>query len=288
MLPIPAIEIPWWKKLLFLLLETLGFVAIATLVVLLLDQLISPLTLAVAPLELRELFKEWGITLLAVFSAAYLLNLFARRPGLAEMGFTTARLGYSLGTGLWVGSSILVLCFLLLWVGGWVQITAFLFEPPLFWGWLLFFLIQPLAEEIVMRSFLQAHLQHYFGPQVALLGAALVFGLLHAGNDAFTWLAGLEIVLGGYLMGQLYLHTQSIWAPFALHASWNFLQSTVLGFAVSGMDTYRLLQLDINGPEWLTGGEFGLEGSLLTVILLGVAIAYFKKRNREISPLPQA
>ena len=76
-------------------------------------------------------------------------------------------------------------------------------------------------------------------------------------------------------MGQLYLFTQNIWAPFAMHAIWNFLQSTVLGFAVSGMETYRVLQLEISGPEWLTGGDFGIEGSLLSVLFILAAIIYF-------------
>jgi hypothetical protein len=172
-----------------------------------------------------------------------------------------------------------------LWIGGWVEVLNIDFQLGLFLSWLLFFLVQPLAEEVVMRTFLQSQTHHYFGPQAGLIITALVFGLLHSDNENFSWIAGLEITAGGYLMGLLYLHTQSIWGPYLMHASWNFLQSTVLGFAVSGMDTYRVLKLKIDGPEWLTGGDFGIEGSVLSLLLLLAAIAWFWPASQAALPL---
>lgn len=272
-------ELPqqWWKRGLFLLVKLIAFIAIATCFTIVLSELLLPIYLTRIDLELDAYIKEWVIVLIAVFAASYIINLFLRQFKLSLLGFTSKRLGYSLLIGLGLGSSILLLCFLFLLAGPWVQIVDVHFTPALFFGWLLFFLIQPLAEEIIMRSFLQTQIQYYFGVHAGLVFTALAFGAMHVANDAFTWIAGAEIVLGGFLMGMLYVMTKSIWAPFAFHAIWNFLQSTVLGFAVSGMDTYRLLELDIHGPAWLTGGQFGLEGSILSLLLLGCAIGYFWK-----------
>ena len=273
---LPSRQLVWWQKLVFLVLQLVAFVLLALVTGLLLE-LIGELLLPGSWLdnELPSLIWGWTVVLISVLTAAYVLAYAQSKQGWSTLGFTSTGFNLGLRTGLSVGGGIILLCFLILFVGGWVKITNVSFIPIAFAGWCLFFLIQPLAEEVIMRSFLQNQLHRYFGAWPGVIVSALVFGLLHVGNNAFTWIAGLEIVLGGLLMGQLYLYVQNIWAPFAMHAIWNFLQSTVLGFAVSGMDTYRVLELEIVGPEWLTGGDFGIEGSLLSVFFILAAIIYF-------------
>ncbi|MNJ74853.1 hypothetical protein D3C77_718530 [compost metagenome] len=56
-----------------------------------------------------------------------------------------------------------------------------------------------------------------------------------------------------------------------LHFAWNALEST-LGIPVSGLPAAGLFTVKANGAAWLTGGDFGLEGSIITVIL-GLVIA---------------
>ena len=285
MMELSSRQLPWWQKLLFLVLQLVAFVLLGLLTGLLLELVGEQLLQShLWEEELPGLIWGWTVVLLSALTAAYLLAYAQTKQGWSALGFTTVRMVTSLQTGLLVGGSIIVVCFLILYSGGWVEITQVNFLPKTFAGWCLFFLIQPLAEEVIMRSFLQNQLHRYFGAWPGLIVTALVFGLLHVGNNAFTWIAGLEIVLGGLLMGQLYLYTQNIWAPFAMHAIWNFLQSTVLGFAVSGMDTYRLLHLEISGPEWLTGGDFGIEGSLLSVLFILAAIMYFWPSARHEAP----
>ncbi|WP_448177899.1 hypothetical protein, partial [Stenotrophomonas maltophilia] len=47
----------------------------------------------------------------------------------------------------------------------------------------------------------------------------------------------------------------------------------VYGFAVSGMTIYStpLFKPATNGPEFLHGGTFGIEGSIITTIMLAIA-----------------
>ncbi|MEZ4986410.1 MAG: CPBP family intramembrane glutamic endopeptidase [Saprospiraceae bacterium] len=129
--------------------------------------------------------------------------------------------------------------------------------------------------------FLQNQIDRFFGNQIALLATAIVFGAMHIDNEGFTWVAGLQIVTGGYLMGQLYASAGNVWAPYAFHAVWNFVQSVVLGFAVSGVGTYRILQLSTHGPDWLTGGSFGLEGSILTLLGILIVIGWLWSSQTE-------
>ncbi len=282
---LPSRQLPWWQKLLSLVLQLVVFVLLCLMIGLLLElageQLLPSHWLEE---ELPSLIWGWSIVLCSALTAAYILAYAQSKQGWSALGFTSTGLSLGLQTGLLVGGGIIILCFLILYLGGWANITKVNFVPAAFAGWCLFFMIQPLAEEVIMRSFLQNQVHRYFGAWPGLIVSALVFGLLHVGNNAFTWIAGLEIVLGGLLMGQLYLYSQNIWAPFAMHAIWNFLQSTVLGFAVSGMDTYRVLHLEIAGPEWLTGGDFGIEGSLLSVVLILAAIIYFWPSAQNEAP----
>ncbi|MNZ96715.1 hypothetical protein D3C78_1159210 [compost metagenome] len=56
-----------------------------------------------------------------------------------------------------------------------------------------------------------------------------------------------------------------------LHFAWNALEG-LLGIPVSGLPAAGLFTVKANGAAWLTGGDFGLEGSIVTVIL-GLVIA---------------
>lgn len=268
---------------LFLVL-TLGLILLLIALVPSLSALTSWIpTLFPSPL-LQKMTSEWTILLVSVLVAVRILDAFGQKLGWPGLGFTTERFAKGLSRGSLTAFLILGLCFLILLVGGWVKIVNIDLSPSLLFGWFLFFLIQPLAEEVLMRSFLQNQLHRLFGPWVGLFGSALVFGMLHMGNNAFTWIAGLEIMAGGFLMGLLFLYTQNIWGAFAMHAVWNFLQSTVMGFAVSGLDTYKVLALDVSGPSWLTGGDFGLEGSVLSLLLLLVAIWYHWTATQQTVP----
>lgn len=269
---------PWWYRVGRLILAVIGF-ALFMMGQLFVYDLLSYTLLG--PLELgslEDMIASWFSFLLAALLSTYAIWLLQGANGWQRLRFKEDQPVLSIQHGLLGAICILGFTFIVLLLGHWVAIESVDWDASLFSGWLLFFLIQPLAEEVVMRPFLQQHIEQAAGAQIALLATALVFAVIHAGNDNFTWLAGIQIFTGGYLMGQLFLLTGSTWTPFLFHAAWNFVQSIVLGFSVSGMDTYRVLQLRIQGPAWLTGGDFGLEGSVLTLVLLIFACVCYHYR----------
>jgi len=75
-------------------------------------------------------------------------------------------------------------------------------------------------------------------------------------------------------MSLLYLKYRSLYAPIAFHWAWNYFQGNILGFDVSGNSVLGLLDIEVGAPNWLSGGNFGLEGSVITCILLFVSILY--------------
>ena len=80
-----------------------------------------------------------------------------------------------------------------------------------------------------------------------------------------TFLSVLNIILDGVLAGLLFIYTDSIWLVVAQHGTWNYVQGNLLGFQVSGTgaDASIFSFTMGDGPDWLTGGAFGAEGSII-------------------------
>jgi len=136
------------------------------------------------------------------------------------------------------------------------------------------FLIVGIGEEIIFRGVMFRWIDQRWGFWWAMGISALVFGLVHITNDNATLWSSVAIALeAGLLLGAAYKWAGSLWFPIAIHWAWNFSQGNIFGFAVSGnYPGASLILADINGPEWLTGGAFGAEASVISVII-GTAIA---------------
>ncbi|MCD8321361.1 MAG: CPBP family intramembrane metalloprotease [Oscillospiraceae bacterium] len=146
------------------------------------------------------------------------------------------------------------------------------------WGmlalFLLGFLIQGAGEEFMLRGYFMVSLANRV-PLAAAVGiSAVVFALLHLGNDGVTALAIVNLTLFGVLAGVYMLRRDSIWGVCAFHSAWNFFQGNILGVQVSGGSMGpSLFSASVSGSDWITGGSFGLEGGLAVTAALAVGIA---------------
>ncbi|MBK8511183.1 MAG: CPBP family intramembrane metalloprotease [Saprospiraceae bacterium] len=139
--------------------------------------------------------------------------------------------------------------------------------------------MQSAGEEVLTRAYLISMLETRLGTIVAIVLSGSLFAVLHIGNDHFTWIGFVNILLGGFIMALLFVEYRSIWVCTGYHAGWNFLQAGLLDFNVSGVDVYSLVQWKDIGYPRLTGSSFGYEGSLVAVLLQGVLLAYLLKNN---------
>ena len=159
-------------------------------------------------------------------------------------------------------------------------------EPILFiLGLFPFWLLQGGTEEVATRGWLLTRIAARTNLPLAIAISSSLFGFLHLGNSGVTFLSVLNIVLDGVLAGLLLVYTDSIWLVVAQHGTWNYVQGNLLGFQVSGTgaDASIFSFTMGSGPDWLTGGEFGAEGSIITtlVLLLSVVIVYRLGERRE-------
>ncbi len=139
------------------------------------------------------------------------------------------------------------------------------------------FLVVGVGEEMVFRGVLFRWIDEKWGFVPALVVSALVFGLVHITNDNATWWSSLAIAIeAGLLLGTAYKWSGTLWLPIGIHWSWNFSQGNVFGFEVSGNEAGpSLIHAQVEGPEWITGGAFGAEASVVAVVVGVLASAWF-------------
>jgi CAAX protease family protein len=112
--------------------------------------------------------------------------------------------------------------------------------------------------------------------------SSAVFGLLHLGNSNATWVSAAGIFFAGVFLAYGYIRTKQLWLPIGLHLGWNFFEGVGFGFPVSGLDTYPLTRITVQGPELWTGGAFGPEAGLIVLpaLILGVLLIYLYTMRR--------
>ena len=142
-------------------------------------------------------------------------------------------------------------------------------------------------EELVFRCLLFRVLERAWGTGAALTVQAVLFAVQHLENiehggagDAAAML--LSVTVLGLLWAGLFVLTRNLWVVAANHAAWNF---TILlsGVPLSGIEDWRALaplESRYAGPDWLTGGMFGPESSLLVIVSTTVAVVLLLRAAR--------
>ena len=148
-------------------------------------------------------------------------------------------------------------------------------------------LVVAVFEETIARGIILRITQQRLGSRWALAISALIFGLAHMFNPNATVLGALGLALqAGVLLGAVYLLTQRLWLAIGVHWAWNFMQQGVVGGALSGGETHAILTSHPAGPAWLSGGSFGIEGSIVATVLCGsvgfAILRYAAKRGTLI------
>ena len=138
-----------------------------------------------------------------------------------------------------------------------------------------------MTEELMFRGYPFQRLVEALGAVPAILVLSFLFGYAHSRNPHVSLLAILNTLLVGILLAVAYLRTRALWLPWGIHLAWNATLGVAFGLPVSGLDFSVVVKGTALGPAWLTGGDYGLEGSLLAtvVILIGFVPVVKLARN---------
>lgn len=263
----PGQASPWKRWLLFSpLARILIFVALFVLSGFLVGFLAEPLgwnTWSSSPLQ-HPLGLLIGRVLPAIVAYLLLVKMVERRNP-RELALN--RLLPDSGTGLLVGAVLFSVVVGVLYLLGSYHVTGF--NPDAHWlpELLVFGLAAGISEEILFRGVLYRIVEEGLGTWAALIISALFFGAVHIGNPGATlWSSAAIAIEAGLLFGLLYHVTRSLYLCMGVHAAWNFTQGTVYGIPVSGLHADGWLISSRSGPDWLSGGVFGAEASVVALI----------------------
>lgn len=159
----------------------------------------------------------------------------------------------------------------------------------------LVFFVRAALEEAIFRGYILQTFVRSGLTSFAIVLTSVLFASLHNTNPSATRMSWVNTFIAGVWFGIAYLKTRELWFPFGLHLAWNWAQGSIFGIEVSGLTEIvpapLMREMDL-GPAWITGGDYGLEGGILTTIALIVStlvIWYLplkKVSDSETSPSP--
>lgn len=213
---------------------------------------------------------------------------FIEKRALSELALPG--MGRQLGFGLLMGAGLYAACEMILMALGIYRVVGL---NPLAYmvPAIAMALSSSVYEELLFRGVLFGAVEQWFGSWAALVGSSLVFGLTHLINPQGTIEGALFIsVEAGILLAAAYMLTRRLWLSIGFHMAWNYTQSAIFSGIVSGNDAQQgLIRSTVNGPDWLTGGSFGVESSVLALLLCTttgiVMLVMAAKRGRIVPPI---
>ena len=178
-----------------------------------------------------------------------------------------------LATGCGIGAAAVVTVLAVLYTGGG-------YHPLTLNPWSLEIAI-PIAEmafvgvfeEILCRAVIFRLAEESFGSRAALMLSALLFGLAHIPGGRLGALAFIVAMVAGLVFSGAFMLTRTLWLCVGIHAAWNYTLGSIFSISVSGRPAHGLVNGTLSGPEWLTGGAYGLEGSAVTLAVLSLLAA---------------
>lgn len=184
-----------------------------------------------------------------------------------------------LGYGSLLGIGLSILIWIILTLMGTVRLVglpdrfSLLQAVEALAGYFFLMVFIGISEELFFRGMLTREWAARWDWSFAAITSSVCFGALHVLNiGVVSWFSGLRITFAGMIIGLvlviLMVRSQSLWLPIGFHFGWNFSLSALLGTTVSSIESeFGLLQTRLTGPDLLTGGKFGVEVSIITIIV---------------------
>jgi membrane protease YdiL (CAAX protease family) len=226
---------------------------------------------------------------LAIFVYGWVVRRTEHRPS-TEVGLEGA--APAVGRGLLIGAAMFSAVIVNLFSSGHYEVDG-LGSPTGAVGLFGFMAGAAVTEEVLYRGVLFRIVEERTGTWIALILTGLLFGASHLLNpNASLWGAFAIAIEAGGMLTAAYVATRRLWVPIGVHFGWNFAASGIFSTEVSGNDTPQgLLNSSMSGPELLTGGDFGPEGSVYAIlfgVLVTIAFMWLAYRRGHVVPRRRA
>jgi hypothetical protein len=152
--------------------------------------------------------------------------------------------------------------------------------------WAVGFAMVGIFEEFLFRGYAQFTLGNGIGFWPSAVVLSVLFGAVHLGNPGEGWVGALSVMLFGIFASFSLVRTGNLWFAIGFHAATDYAETFIYSVPDSGMlANVHLLNSNLHGPRWLTGGTIGPEGSVIDFALLlagffVVALMFPKRKQR--------
>ena len=243
-----------------------------------------------------DVFDPQTITLIMYYGyivmagVALLYWKLIEKKHLSEMGLTKRFGNYFIGAV--VGVILLVLSVAAIVLTGNMEYHGVFENVDILMILLLFggFIIQGATEEILCRGIVLHALREKTSVWIAIAVSTVLFIIPHwsslfDGGTVYGVIGVANLVLISIIFSLLTVRFKSIWAACGLHSFWNAILYSVLGLNLSGKDETVTAIFDMQsvGKNIWNGGEYGIEASIITAVVLALAavLLWYMSRKRE-------
>ncbi len=141
-------------------------------------------------------------------------------------------------------------------------------------------------QQLIGFGFIRFGLAGRWNLAVAAGGSAIAFLALHILSPGSGLLTQLVLVVAGLKFVYALYISRRLWLPLAIHFGWLIVGGIILGTPVGGELGPALFRLVSFGPDWLTGGGFGLWGGaaglLIELLSLGLLFVWSHLTDRVV------
>ena len=223
-------------------------------------------------LELK-LFSFTSILLVTLFWARVI-----EKSSYAALGLRKERALKDFFIGWLIGGALLTTCVIIMYLLGALNFNGFNLSINVVIRFLILMVlwsIQGSTEELLARGWMFSSISAKYSVYFGIIFSSLFFSLLHLGNNGLSIIPIIDLVLFGVMACLFMLKTNSLWMVCGIHAAWNCFQGNVFSFKVSGIDSgVAFIDIVTKGNSLINGGAFGVEGSLISVIVQVIVIIY--------------
>jgi membrane protease YdiL (CAAX protease family) len=159
-----------------------------------------------------------------------------------------------------------------------------------FLEWAGAFLLVGFFEEFTFRGYMQFTLTTGIGFWTAAILLSILFLLAHVGNSGESVFGVVQVAAFGIFLCIVLRRTGNLWWAIGFHAAWDWAETFFYGVPDSGVNaSHNFLHSEFHGPNWLTGGSTGPEGSVLTLIALVIlSLLVIRRYPQTRYPAPDA
>ncbi len=232
-------------------------------------------------MTIAMLFSNAGIILVTLLFC----KLIQKRK-VTTVGFQKPGMWKEYVVGLGIGFGIFTVAVLICVLTGALKLQGLSpsFSAGIFVLFLLGYMVQGMAEEVLCRGYFLVSVSRRYPLAVGIFANAVLFAALHLLNNGITVLAFINLVLFGVFASVYFVKRGNIWGVGALHSIWNLAQGNFYGIRVSGIQTScSVLSSEmVAGRELINGGDFGLEGGLaVTIVLVAGTLVLLATRQQR-------